>query len=60
MIKGIKKMKFEFRVNRRKLLADNNDSQYRKVVILFKKVIESKLEENLKLIAKKVSIVLLS
>lgn len=60
MIKGIKKMKFEFRVNRRKLLADNNDSQYRKVVILFKKVIESKLEENLKLIAKKVSILLLS
>ena len=56
VIKGIKKMKFEFKVNRRKLLADQNESQYKKVVILFKKVIESKLEDNLKLIAKKVLI----
>lgn len=56
VIKGIKKMKYEFKINRRKLLADQNESQYRKVVILFKKVIESKLEDNLKVIARRVNI----
>ena len=58
VIRGIKKMKHDFKVNRRKLLAENNEAQYKKIVMLFKKVIESKLEENLKVIAKKVSFLL--
>jgi hypothetical protein len=56
VIRGIKKMKHEFKMNRRKLLFDKNYPQYNKIVLLFKKVIESKLEDNLKLIAKKVNL----
>ena len=56
VIRGIKKMKHDFKFNRRKLLIDKNFAQYKKIVLLFKKAIESKLEDNLKLIAKKLNI----
>lgn len=59
MIKGIKKMKFDFKNKRRKLLQDKNFQSYKKVVLLYKKAIESKLEDNLKLIANKVTIPLI-
>ena len=54
VIKGIKKMKHDFKVKRRRLLIDQNHQAYRKIVLLYKKAIESKLEDNLKLIANKV------
>lgn len=54
VIKGIKKMKHDFKVKRRKLLVDHNQASYKKIVMLYKKAIESKLEDNLKLIAKRV------
>ncbi len=54
MIKGIKKMKFDFKKKRRILLQDKNYNSYKRVVLLYKKAIESKLEDNLKLIASKV------
>lgn len=47
-------MKHDFKVKRRKLLIDNNLTAYKKVVLLYKKAIESKLEDNLKIIANKV------
>jgi len=47
-------MKHDFKVKRRRLLIDNNHSAYKKIVLLYKKAIESKLEDNLKLIANKV------
>jgi hypothetical protein len=47
-------MKHDFKVKRRKLLKDRNLGAYKKVVLLYKKAIESKLEDNLRLIAKKV------
>ena len=47
-------MKYDFKNKRRTLLTDGNEAQYKKIVLLFKKVIESKLEDNLKLIARKV------
>lgn len=56
LIKGIKKMKYDFKVKRRKLLRDNNLAAYKKIVLLYKKAIESKLEDNLRLIANKVHI----
>lgn len=55
VIKGIKKMKHEFKVQRRKLLKENNEASYSKIVILYKKAIEAKLESNLSLIAVKVT-----
>jgi hypothetical protein len=48
-------MKYDFKVKRRKLLVDKNEQQYKKIVLLYKKVIESKLEDNLKMIANKVT-----
>ena len=54
MIKGIKKMKHDFKQKRRRLLVDKNYPQYKKIVVLYKKAIESKLEDNLRLIANKV------
>ena len=54
-IKGIKKLKNDFKVRRRKLLQTNNMQQYKKIVMLYKKAIESKLEDNLKLILSKVN-----
>jgi hypothetical protein len=56
VIKGIKKMKHDFKNKRRKLLRDNNLEAYKKIVKLYKKAIESKLEDNLRLIARKVRI----
>lgn len=54
VIKGIKKMKHDFKNKRRKLLRDGNLPAYKKVVLLYKKAIDSKLEDNLRLISKKV------
>lgn len=54
-IKGIKKMKYDFKIKRRRLLRDGNLASYKKVVLLYKKAIESKLEDNLRLIANKVN-----
>jgi hypothetical protein len=54
VIKGIKKMKFDFKMKRRRLLVDKNAAQYKKIVLLYKKAIESKLEDNLRLISNKV------
>ena len=53
-------MKHDFKMKRRKLLNDRNETQYRKIVMLYKKAIESKLEDNLRLIANKVFIHLFS
>ena len=50
-------MKHDFKIKRRKLLFDNNIQQYKKIVILYKKAIESKLEDNLRLIIFKVHII---
>jgi hypothetical protein len=47
-------MKHDFKIRRRKLLNDGNLAQYKKIVMLYKKAIESKLEDNLRLIASKV------
>lgn len=49
-------MKHDFKIKRRRLLVDNNIPSYKKVVLLYKKAIESKLEDNLKIIANKVII----
>lgn len=46
-------MKYDFKVKRRKLLLDQKHDSYQKIVLLYKKAIESKLEDNLKLIANK-------
>eukprot|EP00347_Sterkiella_histriomuscorum_P002589 403367560 len=56
VIKGIKKMKHDFKVKRRKLLIEQNIVSYKKVVLLYKKAIESKLEDNLKFIANKLKL----
>ncbi len=56
VIKGIKKMKFDFKMKRRRLLVDKNGPQYKKIVLLYKKAIESKLEDNLRLIANKLGL----
>jgi len=48
-------MKYEFKIRRRKLLVDNNQIAYKKLVMTYKKAIESKLEDNLKFIANKVN-----
>jgi hypothetical protein len=58
VIKGIKKMKHDFKNKRRKLLRDNNLEAYKKIVKLYKKAIESKLEDNLRLISRKVRILI--
>lgn len=47
-------MKYEFKIRRRRLLVENKMEAYKKIVLLYKKALESKLEENLNLIAKKV------
>ena len=49
-------MKHDFKNKRRKLLRDNNLEAYKKIVKLYKKAIESKLEDNLRLIARKVQL----
>jgi hypothetical protein len=56
VIKGIKKMKHDFKVKRRRLLMDQNHAAYNKIVLLYKKAIESKLEDNLRLIANKLGV----
>lgn len=49
-------MKFDFKMKRRRLLVDKNGVQYKKIVLLYKKAIESKLEDNLRLISNKVRV----
>lgn len=51
-------MKHDFKIKRRRLLVDNNQPSYKKIVLLYKKAIESKLEDNLRLIASKVIIII--
>lgn len=53
-------MKHDFKVKRRKLLIDKNYASYKKIVLLYKKAIESKLEDNLRLIAHKVRTIFLN
>jgi hypothetical protein len=55
VIKGIKKMKYDFKVKRRRLFVANNLVQYKKIVLLYKKAIESKIEDNLRFVGRKVS-----
>ena len=50
-------MKYDFKVKRRRLLVENQMEAYKKIVLLYKKALESKLEDNLKLIAHKVYII---
>mmetsp|Transcript_41453 Transcript_41453/g.30467 ORF Transcript_41453/g.30467 Transcript_41453/m.30467 type:complete len:126 (+) Transcript_41453:506-883(+) len=56
VIKGIKKMKHDFKHKRRRLLIEGHYEQYRKIVSLYIKAIESKLEDNLRLIANKLGL----
>jgi len=49
-------MKHDFKMKRRRLLMDGNLDQYKKIILLYKKAIESKLEDNLRLIANKLGL----
>jgi hypothetical protein len=52
--RGIKQLKNEFKNKRRTCLMEKKHDAYKKVVLHYKKLIESRLESNLQLIARRV------
>ena len=54
VVRGIRGLKLDFRQRRRAVLQQGNYDGYKKIVLDYKRKIESKLESNLLMIAKKV------